>query len=71
MDRSDNDAVPLPLVLGCGSGHHQSAVPSSVDREWLSERLTAAGLVRTRTFPHSINFAALVRVDREIEARRR
>lgn len=32
------------------------AVPSSVDRAWLIERLGASGFRRTGSFPHSINF---------------
>jgi predicted nucleotidyltransferase len=50
------------LAVGIRSGVPRAtldvnlAVPSRVDREWLSERLTSAGLARTGTFPHSLNF---------------
>jgi hypothetical protein len=60
------NGVPYALIGGLAVGIRSGvpratldvdfAVPTSVDRTWLSERLTAKGFAQTGTFLHSVNF---------------
>jgi hypothetical protein len=60
------NGVPYALIGGLAVGIRSGvpratldvdfAVPTSVDRTWLSERLTEKGFSQTGTFLHSVNF---------------
>jgi hypothetical protein len=62
----DGHHVSYALIGGLAVGIHSGvpratldvdfAIPTTVDREWLSTHLAEHGFLRTGVFPHSINF---------------